>query len=192
MGRHLFASNGLNNLFLIDLLNERFVKEYASSNHPQARVTSLLAIDRNTILNFVHNPNQIVAMHLSDHPKISLKALKGMESSGKCLSSKRLGDSMFVAAFDDKALRIFHNEGIEFENEIRMENSVQSLTLMDDNNLLAGGGSDTVWMVDRREQGVMGKFSMGATCYQLQKIYPNSFLANLGNCLKIYDCRMHK
>ena len=39
---------------------------------------------------------------------------------------------------------------------------------------------------------MVGKFSMGATCSQLRRIYPNSFLANLGNCLKIYDCRVHK
>jgi hypothetical protein len=42
------------------------LKEYASSNHRQAKITSLLALDRKVILNFVSDPNQIVAMKFDE------------------------------------------------------------------------------------------------------------------------------
>lgn len=59
------------------MLNEKILKEYTSSNHKNAKITSLLAIDRQIVLNFVHNPNQIVALAF-DESKMTLKVSKGV------------------------------------------------------------------------------------------------------------------
>lgn len=62
LGKNLFITNENSNIFIYDLLNERLLKEYTSSNHKQAKITALLALDRKLILNFIHDPNQIVAL----------------------------------------------------------------------------------------------------------------------------------
>lgn len=54
LGKNLFITNEHSNIFIYDLLNERLLKEYTSSNHKNARITALLALDRRLILNFVH------------------------------------------------------------------------------------------------------------------------------------------
>jgi hypothetical protein len=76
LGRNAFMTNESSNIFIYDLLNERLVKEYASSNHKHARITALLAIDRQLVLNFIHNPNQIVALSF-DEQLGTLKVVKG-------------------------------------------------------------------------------------------------------------------
>lgn len=77
MGKNLFITNEHSNIFIYDLLNETMLKEYASSNHKNASITELLALDRQVVLNFIHNPNQIVALAF-DEIKQTLKVAKGI------------------------------------------------------------------------------------------------------------------
>lgn len=111
LGKNLFITNEHSNIFIYDLLNERLLKEYTSSNHKQASITALLALDRRLILNFVHMPNQIVALRF-DEPAETLKVAKGVETQAKALAATRLRDNI-VASFDDHALRIYSPEAFE-------------------------------------------------------------------------------
>lgn len=84
-------TNENSNIFIYDLLNENILKEYTSSNHKHAKITELLALDRQLILNFIHNPNQIVALTF-DESNASLKVTKGIETKSSCLVAANLAD----------------------------------------------------------------------------------------------------
>lgn len=107
MGKNLFITNPHSNIFIYDLLNEKIIKEYASSNHKQAHVTALLSLDRQHILNFVHNPNQIVCLKF-DEVGQTLKVSKGLEMKARCITATSFGDN-FVSSFDDKTIKIFNS-----------------------------------------------------------------------------------
>jgi len=49
-----------------------------------------------------------------------------------------------------------------------------------------------VYLLDKRAQGIVGKFNMQTNCTEIKKIYPTSIVANLGNCIKLYEYRMQK
>ena len=97
LGKNLFITNESSNIFIYDLLNEKILKEYTSSNHKNAKISSLLALDRQTVLNFVHNHDQIVAL-VFDETKMSLKVSKGIEIKSRCFTTCQLLDD-FVGAF---------------------------------------------------------------------------------------------
>jgi hypothetical protein len=138
LGKNLFITNENSNIFIYDFLNERLLKEYTSSNHKQAKITALLALDHRVILNFVHDPNQIVALRF-DEPAETLKVARGIETQAKALTAARLRDSI-VASFDDHALRIYNSETFESMGKYDLESvSARSLAVMDDHTILAGG-----------------------------------------------------
>jgi hypothetical protein len=187
LGRNLFITDHRSHIFIYDLLSESLLKEYASTNHKAASITALLALDRSVVLNFIHNPNQIVALALDP----TLRVSKGIETKSRTLAAARLGDE-FVAAFEDKRLRIFESGSLEKASEYELESGARSLAVMDAQTVLAGGESVFVEVVDKRAQGLVGKFNMQRECSSVVKIYPTAFLANLGNCLTLYEFRMQK
>jgi hypothetical protein len=63
---------------------------------------------------------------------------------------------------------------------------------MDSQTILAGGDSPFIYLADKRAQGLMGKFNMQRDCLGIKKIFPTAFIANLGNCLRLYEFRMQK
>lgn len=81
---------------------------------------------------------------------------------------------------------------MEKASEHEVEGVVRSLAVMDGQTILAGGESQFVELVDRRAQHLVGKFNMHCDCVSLSKMYPTTFIANLGNCLKLYEFRMQK
>lgn len=97
-----------------------------------------------------------------------------------------------MASFDDKKLRIYSNNGLEKAGEYEVEGTARSLAMMDQQTILAGGESQFVELIDRRAQGLVGKFNMQRDCSEVRKIYPTTFIANLGNCLRLYEWRMQK
>jgi hypothetical protein len=82
---------------IYDLLNEKIVKEYASSNHKMAEICSVLSLNHETLLNFVTSPNQIVTLKYNDETQ-QLKMVKGIETNAKCTGSLLIGDQ-FVTSF---------------------------------------------------------------------------------------------
>lgn len=63
---------------------------------------------------------------------------------------------------------------------------------MDQQTILAGGQSQFIYLIDKRARGVVGKFNMQNDCSEVKKIYPTTFIANLGNSIKLYEFRMQK
>lgn len=66
-------------IMIYDLIHEKVVKEYASSNHKNASITGLLSINRSTVLNFITCPNQIVSLRFNEEAG-TLKVIKGVET----------------------------------------------------------------------------------------------------------------
>lgn len=62
LGKNLFMTEKNGYMAIYDLLNEKLVKEYASTNHKSAEICSVLSVDHQTLLNFVTSPNQIVTL----------------------------------------------------------------------------------------------------------------------------------
>ena len=84
------------------------IKEYASSNHKEAQITELLAIDSSHVLNFIHNPNQIVSLRFDDGVQ-ALQVAKGHWIKHKCFAAANL-DHRFAASFDDQTVKLFSIE----------------------------------------------------------------------------------
>lgn len=63
---------------------------------------------------------------------------------------------------------------------------------MDNQTILAGGDSPFIYLIDKRAQGLVGKFNMQRDCLSIKKIFPTTFIANLGNSLRLYEFRMQK
>lgn len=62
---------------IFDMLNEKLLKEYASSNHKNATITGVLSVDHSTVFNFITCPNQIVSMRFNEEAG-TLKVVKGV------------------------------------------------------------------------------------------------------------------
>ena len=91
-----------------------------------------------------------------------------------------------MGSFEDKKLRIYSNAVLEKVSEYEVESAARSLGKMDSQTILAGGDSPFVELIDKRAQGVVGKFNMQRDCGSIKKIFPTTFIANLGNSLKLY------
>lgn len=64
------------------MINDKLLKQYASSNHKNATITGLLPINNNTVLNFITCPNQIVSLKYNEELG-TLKVYKGIETDSK-------------------------------------------------------------------------------------------------------------
>lgn len=51
---------------IYDLLREKVVKDFASSNQKSAKIADLLAVSGNNVFSFIISPNQIVNFRFND------------------------------------------------------------------------------------------------------------------------------
>jgi hypothetical protein len=100
LDKNLFITTQESGIIIYDLLNEKILKEFASSNHKNASITGLLSMDTSTVINFITCPNQIVSLRFNEDQG-SLKVVKGVETKSKHIDSTIINDN-FIALFDDK------------------------------------------------------------------------------------------
>ena len=103
--KNLFITTQEAGILIYDILNEKLLKEYANSNHKNAAITGLLAIDHSTVLNFITCPNQIVSLRFNEELG-TLKVIKGVETNSKQIDAKILHDN-FITLFDNKTVSIY-------------------------------------------------------------------------------------
>ncbi len=166
------------------------LKEYASSNHKNASITGLLAINSTTVLNFITCPNQIVSLKFNEEAG-TLKVHKGVETDSKQIDAKILLDN-FVTLYDNKIVSVYKTEHLDKEREYTFESLMKSASKVSENIFAVGGECDIVSVVDVRENGIAMKVRVHDYCNNLSKIYPYSLLLTCGKNLKIYDIRMQK
>jgi hypothetical protein len=66
MGKNAFCSLDNGGIKIFDMLNEKVVKDFASSNQKQAKISELLAVSGNSVFSFINSPNQIVNFRFND------------------------------------------------------------------------------------------------------------------------------
>lgn len=77
MGKNAFITSEEAGIFIYDMIHEKLLKQYASSNHKNALITGLLSLNNSTVLNFITCPNQIVSLRYNEESG-SLKVYKGV------------------------------------------------------------------------------------------------------------------
>lgn len=66
MGKNAFCSLEGGGVKIFDMLTERVLKDFASSNQKSAKVSDLMAVSGNSIFSFIMSPNQIVNFRFND------------------------------------------------------------------------------------------------------------------------------
>lgn len=89
MGKNAFCSLENGGIKIYDLLRERVVKDFASSNQKSAKIGDLLAVNGNSVFTFIISPNQIVGLRFNDQRE-TLEVLKGVETKFKVAKSMLL------------------------------------------------------------------------------------------------------
>lgn len=134
------------------MLHEKVVKDFASSNQKQAKITDLLPVSGNSVFSFITSPNQIVNFRFNDM-KETLEVIKGIETKFKVWKSVLLEDQFYTTC-DDFRVRGFSQDTIQQTFSLKFDAPVRTMSKFNSQTLLVGGEMNKLCLIDLRSRKV--------------------------------------